>query len=377
MTRAVLADGGTSRRTFLQAGAGVAAAAFLAGCGGSSSKSASDLKPPAPEIDGDLAYYAPTGYVPDEVLKGFEKEYGVKIKQTYFSTVDEMIQKLGAGAPYDVTFLPSNFFGRATEANLLLPIDHSQMRNWRRVHETFVDPAFEPRARHLAGPYVMGGIGLAYRTDQVRGMTGSWDDLWTIAPKIPGRSFIFDDVTVSMTMALARLGLPTDTSDPGDLNKAADALIELRKSLGGFASSAGEKLTDGQALLLMNYTGATFSSLNDSRFRDDIGFQFCKETSAFNTDCLVVPAAAAHPGTGFLFCDYLLRPENMEKIVDFVGYPVATDAGLETYAKLVKDYPFLEYDEAIFSDDSMWLASLKGDQLRAWNTAWTRVKASA
>lgn len=376
MTRPVLGRR-PNRREFMHAGAGLAAAIYLSGCGGSSSKSSSDLKAPPAEVDGDLAYYAPTDYVPEEVLKGFEKEYGVKINQTYFSTVDEMIQKLGAGAPYDVTFLPSNFFGRATEANLLLPIDHSTMRNWGQVTDLFLDPPFEPRARHLAGPYVMGGVGLAYRKDQVSGLTGSWDDLWRIAPEIPGRSFIFDDVTVSMTMALARLGLPTDTSDPGDLNKAADALIELRKSLGGFASSAGEKLTDGQALLLMNYTGATFSSLSESRFADQIGFEFCRETLGFNADCLVVPSAAKHPGTGLVFCDYLLRPDNMKKIVDFVGYPVGTDAGLDAYRKLVARFPFLDYDEKIYSNADVWLSSLTGAQLRAWNQAWTRVKASA
>lgn len=369
----------TNRRRFLFMGGGAAAALWLAACGNSSGGggTSATLEPPKPEIDGDLAYYAPTGYVPDEVLAAFETEYDVKINQTYFSTVDEMIQKLGAGASYDITFMPSNFFARATAANLLLPIDHGVMQNWGEVTELFNDPPFEPKAEHLAGPYAMGGIGLAYRKSRVSGLTGSWNDLWDLAPKLDRRAFIFDDVTVSMTMALGRLGLPTDTASAEDLDKAAESLIELRRSLGGFGSSAGEKLTNGEADLLMNYTGATFSALKDAPFADDIGFEFCRETLAFNSDCLAIPAAAEHPGTGLLFADFLLRPDNMAKIVDFVGYPIATKTGLSTYTTLVEKYPFLDYDEAVLSDPSVWLASLQDQQLTAWNQAWTRVKASA
>ncbi|MGB3485575.1 MAG: spermidine/putrescine ABC transporter substrate-binding protein [Mycobacterium sp.] len=368
----------TNRRRFLFMSGGAAAALWLTACGqNSGTQTAADLQPPTPEIDGDLAYYAPTGYVPDDVLAAFEAEYNVKINQTYFSTVDEMIQKLGAGASYDITFMPSNFFARATAANLLLPIDHSTMQNWGEVTELFNDPPFEPNAQHLAGPYAMGGIGLAYRKSKVGNLSGSWNDLWDIAPRLDRRAFIFDDVTVSMTMALGRLGLPTDTDSTDDLNQAAESLIELRRSLGGFGSSAGEKLSNGEADLLMNYTGATFTTLKEASFADDIGFEFCKETLAFNSDCLAIPASAQHPGTGLMFADFLLRPDNMAKIVDFVGYPIATKTGLSTYSTLIEQYPFLDYDETVLSDPSIWLASLQNQQLTAWNQAWTRVKASA
>lgn len=363
-----------SRRNLLfMAGTGTVALG-LAGC--APAKSDRKLSAPKAEIDGDLVYYAPTGYVPDDVLAAFEKEYGVAIKQSYFSTVDELIQKLGTGMAADITFLPSNFFPRAVTAGLLLPIDHDLMENWSQVSPTLQDPPFDPGAKHLAGPYAMGGVGLAYRESKVSALTGSWKDLWNLAPGLNGRSFIFDDVTVSMTMALATLGLPTDTESSDDLAKAADALIDLRKSLGGFGSSAGEKLENGEADLLMNYTGATFTTMQNVPFADDIGFQFCEETLGFNADCLAIPAAAKHPGTALLFSDFLLRPENMKKIVEFVGYPIATQTGMDTYNGMLGDAEFLRYDESMFANPDVWLAALQDQQLQAWNQAWTRVKAS-
>ncbi|MBC9936526.1 MULTISPECIES: spermidine/putrescine ABC transporter substrate-binding protein [unclassified Leucobacter] len=363
----------TRRNLLFMAGAGTAAL-WLSGC--APAQNSRPLVAPKAEIDGDLVYYAPTGYVPDELLQAFEQEYGVKVKQSYFSTVDELIQKLGTGMAADITFLPSNFFPRAVSAGLLLPIDHDKMENWSQVDSTFQNPPFDPNATHLAGPYAMGGVGLAYRKRAVPSLNGTWEDLWDLSPKLNSRTFIFDDVTVSMTMALGKLGLPTDTDSPEDLAQAADALIELRQSLGGFGSSAGEKLDNGEADLLMNYTGATLTTMRESSFADDIGFEFCRETLAFNADCLAIPAAAKHPGTALLFSDFLLRPENMEKIVNFVGFPIATEAGMSAYNQMVSESPFLAYDESMYANPDVWLATLKDQQLQLWNQAWTRVKAS-
>jgi spermidine/putrescine transport system substrate-binding protein len=55
---------------------------------------------------------------------------------------------------------------------------------------------------------------------------------------------------------------------------------------------------------------------------------------------------------------------------------VSTTAGNEAYNTLVADYPFLQYDEAVLTNPNVWLASLQGEQLQAWNQAWSRVKAS-
>lgn len=363
----------TRRNLLFMTAAGVAAVA-LAGC--APGQRSAPLAPPTAKLDGDLVYYAPTGYVPDDVLAAFEAEYGVKVKQSHFSTVDELMQKLGTGMAADVTFLPSNFFPRAVSANLLLPIDHTEMANWGEVDSVFQDPPFDPGAQYLAGPFAMGGVGLAHRLGKVPSLTGSWQDLWDLAPKLNQRTYIFDDVTVSMTMALATLGLPTNTESPDDLAKAADALIELRKSLGGFGSSAGEKLENGEADLLMNYTGATLTTMRNVPFADDIGFEFARETLGFNADCLAIPAAAKHPGTALVFCDFLLRPENMRKIVDFVGFPIGTKTGMAQYNELVSDAPFLKYDESMYANPDVWLATLQDTQLQAWNQAWTKVKAS-
>src|SRR5690349_19041290 len=54
--------------------------------------------------DGDLYFFNWAQYMNPKVLAGFEKEYKVKVHQTYFPNMQGMLTKLRAKVPYDVTF---------------------------------------------------------------------------------------------------------------------------------------------------------------------------------------------------------------------------------------------------------------------------------
>ena len=46
-----------------------------------------------------------------------------------------------------------------------------------------------------------------------------------------------------------------------------------------------------------------------------------------------------HPGTALLFIDYMLRPENVEKNIGYIGYPMPVHGTEATYQEIVADYP--------------------------------------
>ena len=69
------------RRDLLQNGAAMALLAGLAGCGvgnaGGGDKEATE-KPIKKKIDGDLLYFNYSEYIDPALVKGFQKEYGVR-----------------------------------------------------------------------------------------------------------------------------------------------------------------------------------------------------------------------------------------------------------------------------------------------------------
>lgn len=76
-----------------------------------------------------------------------------------------------------------------------------------------------------------------------------------------------------------------------------------------------------------------------------------------------------------LFIDYMLRPENVRKNIQYIGYPMPVGGSEDVYAAIVKPFPqCLVAPDDLKADRFFRNASSKGEQAR--DTAWTHVKVS-
>lgn len=372
---------GLTRRDFLRYSAGVTAAVALggalAGCGSSTSPASGDSAVAA-EKDGDtLAFMSSEGYFADEVVKAFENKYGIKVVQTYVVSGDDMQQKVAAGLPFDVALTNSSWMTQLITAKKLRPIDHEQLSNWTEVEPFWADPFYDPGARY-SSPWCYAPVGLGYQADKVTEVTGSFDDLWTWAPRVKG-VYMLDDQRITLGIGLLHLGYDMNSCVESEVAEAADAIIELKPYLAGFLSTTTiQFLENGQASLVPSYTGNVYTALlNASKERKDlIRYVSCKEGGFLNSDLLSIPASAAHPGNGMLWLDWYLSPENMRANVNWNGYPVGTKTGEATYSELIKDFPFLEVSPDMLQDPKAWNKSFTPEEQEVRNRAWVRVQAA-
>ncbi len=366
-----------TRRGLLGGAAGLLA---LSACGNEatkpSTKTASSLKP-----DGDLNLFTYADYVPKKVLSGFEETYGVKVNQTYFSTGEEMIAKLVAKQPFDIAFAPSERIHRMVQAGLLQRVDHDAMKNYDEVLPAFHTPPYNPGddaankeiAPYVGAPYATGGVGLAWRKDRVTKMTGSFNDLWD-ATEADGHIYLWDDLVITMQMTLVHLGIKPSEATQDDLDQAAESIRGIRAKLGGFSGVDTQMIQNGQAWLTPAYAGDMFLVLSSVSDPDNWGFQMNKESALFNADNMVVPATSEHPGTALTFIDYILRPDVMKKVVNYIGYPIPTTTGMATYQKLTQAYPWLAFDDALFEQPDQWITPIPDDEFAMWQKAWAKAK---
>lgn len=95
-----------------------------------------------------LNLYTWTRYVPDSVIKGFEKKYDVTVKVTYYASNEEAIQGIeDHPGTYDIV-IPSDYAVQILiDRGLLESIDPStDLSNWGNVDPSFRSPAFDPGA---------------------------------------------------------------------------------------------------------------------------------------------------------------------------------------------------------------------------------------
>lgn len=370
------------RRDFLFGAAGVAATTVvgtgvLSACGGDNGEPATrpTVEPTIKaQPDGDLIYFSWADFIDPALVKAFEKEYGVKVKLSYFDSDDAMVQKVASGLPYDFVCTNSAYLPRMIQAELLQPIPHAELANMGEVIDFFQDPFFDPGARYSL-PYGGGPTGIAWRTDKIDSttVTGAWEDLWQTA-EADGKKYVLDQIEEALGMSLQRLGYDIDTGDAGQLDEAAQELIDLKPRLAGFSTDDQNLLVSGEAWITQAWSGDVFwaaQSLDDPSL---VAYKLPKEGGLIGWDMMSIPVQAEHPGTALLFMDWLLDPMHAAQNVQYHGYQNGTTAGGAAWAELMKDFPQLEIPDNPW-DVAAWKSNPTGERQKLMNIAWTKVKA--
>ena len=95
----------SSRRGFLTGGLALGASLTLPGCAYIRDDAPTDARcrpRRRPKIDGDLVYFNWADYLAPSVVKGFQEEYGVKVIESNYDSMEGMYAKLAAGNQYAV-----------------------------------------------------------------------------------------------------------------------------------------------------------------------------------------------------------------------------------------------------------------------------------
>ena len=330
-----------NRRRFLLGSAGVAALLAAPGCAYMTPKAQqATTKPVEPKIDGDLVYFNWADYVDPSVFEGFQNEYGVKVIQSNFDSMESMQAKLAAGNRYDIIFPSAQWVQKLVAANQLHTIDPSTLKNAPLIFDHyphFASPWYDERSAHSI-PFSMYKTGIAWRKDKLgESLTGSWSDLWNETSK--GRTFVLDDRDEVLGMLSLLLGYPLNTAGDQELEGIVEKFRSLRPYLRGFSSDDYGNLLSGDAWMHQTWSGDMAALLWQAPDASIYGFEAPKEGTPVNSDAYAIPINARHPGTALLFIDYMLRPENVEKNINYIGYPMPVHGTEATYQEIVADYP--------------------------------------
>ena len=126
------------------------------------------------ELADELHLYNWSEYIDPEVFDAFEEEYGVKVIEDVFSSNEELLAKIQAGAAgYDL-IVPSDYMVEIMiEEELLAKINHDNISNLANLSELFKDPPYDPGLVYCV-PYQWGTTGIGYNSDEFDDPPGSW-----------------------------------------------------------------------------------------------------------------------------------------------------------------------------------------------------------
>ena len=333
------------RRELLQGGAGLALALGLAGCG-VGDEPASEGEGGAGEEDRGEAGRRPRLLqlvrVPrPEADQGFEKRYGVKVRESNFDSMNGMMAKLRSGNKYDVIFPTADWAQRLHAGNQLLRFDKEQLKNTDTVYDYFAKPWYDPTAEHTV-PYALYASGILYRKDKVE-LTGSWNDLALDSAK--GRIYLLDDYQEVLGAGNMVNGAELNSKDQADIEKSKQWALDLKPKLRGFSTDDIQNMVGGNAWIHHGWNGDVVNVRNQVKKPENYSFQKCTEGIPLGTDCMAIPANAEHPGTALAFIDFILEPENAGAQHRVHGLPDAVQGPGRDVRRAREDRPVDQRDD--------------------------------
>lgn len=335
-----------------------------------------------------LHVYNWSDYIAEDTLENFTKETGIKVVYDVFDSNEVLEAKLLAGSSgYDVV-VPSNpFLAKQIKAGVFQKLDKSKLTNWDNLDADLLKALQPSDPGNLYGvPYMWGTIGIGYNVDKVKAILGenapvdSWDLVFKPENieklKECGVSFL-DSPTEILPAAMNYLGYAPDSTKTEELKKAEELFMQIRPNIAYFHSSKYiSDLANGNICVAIGYSGDIYqakSRAEEAANGVTIKYQIPKEGAGTFFDMLAIPADAKNVDEAHTFINYLLKPEVIASITNYVQFPNGNAAA----TPLVDDsirldpgvYPTKEVLQKLYT-----FPDLDAKTQRAMTRSWTRIK---
>jgi len=254
-------------------------------------------------------------YIDPTVLQDFERETGIKVEYSTYTTAAQLEADLDSDKRFDV-IVPSDIqLNHLINENRLAPLDFRELPNRSNVSkELLLRLNSRDNADLYATPYMWGTVGLVVNeraaSKELQGpVPNSWSVLFDPAQveKLKSCGVMLQDEPVQiLSLYLSYRGKSLKSANTQSLEKAIGEIrrLGLPPSPQPFTSFISQ-LAEGKICAAMAWSGLV-SLANE---KGELRYSIPEEGSLLFIDSLAIPGNASNVPGAYRFINYLLKPE--------------------------------------------------------------------
>lgn len=336
----------------------------FAGCSDSESEGSTASK-------GSINVFVWTEYVPDSVVAAFEKETGIKVNLSTFSSNEDLYAKLKSESDdaYDL-IQPSDYMVEKLAAqDMLQEIDTSKLENLSNIGDEYLNQSYDPGNKYSV-PYLGGVAAIAVNTSKydVSEIKG-YGDLFN--EKYANSEVLLDDSRAVIGMTAKSLGYSMSTSDDKELSEIKEKLMTIKPNVKLYDSDSPKSaLISGDCSIGMCWSAEVALSMDEN---PDIEVVFPEEGAYLFLDNWVIPKGSKKADLAMEFIDYILRVDSMTEVLAEFPYLCPNTAAVEAMgeeyaASKAKNIP------AEVIEKGEYIKNLDTDTQAVYESMWTELK---
>ena len=272
-------------------------------------------------------------YVPEAVIKGFEKETGIKVNVENYDSNEKMLAKLLAGGgKYDL-IQPSEYVVESLiKQDKLEPIDSSAIEGFKNLDPKALNMPHDPGNKYSV-PWMLGTVGIVVNTVKIKYDVKGVADVFS--GKYRKRIVVLDDNREIVTWAFATQGIPINDVTPENLAKVKPVIKGWLKQVKAYDSDSPKtKFLKGDVDIGIVWSGEAATLWKESKGSGKFKYVLPAEGAHQFVDSLCIPKGSPRKEAALKFISYILRPEVSKLISEDFPY---TNPNLEARKLLSKE----------------------------------------
>lgn len=310
-----------------------------------------------------------SSYIPDEIIRDFEKEYNINVNYSTYSSNEELLAKVNSvkQGTYDLIFPSDYMITIMKNRNMIEKIDKNKISNYKLIDKKYLKLDFDPNNEYSI-PFLSTNVVIAKNNSLVPYKLESYNDL--LDDKYKDSIVVLDDTRVVIGMALMANGYSMNSTNKKELDEAQKWLLKLKPNIKAYDSDSPKSflITKEASIGVMWSAEAILAKVNDS----NIEIIIPKDGYNTSLDNFAIVKGTTKQQSIYKFINYILEPEVMDKIVESYPYTSVnkiTDEHQEKNPNYGK-----EYKRMSLSFDKGTRVKNLGEFIEYYDKVWANIK---
>ncbi len=318
--------------------------------------------------EGNLSLYNWGEYISPEVIERFSEEFDVDVTLDTYSTNEEMLARIQAGATgYDLIWPSVHMHDIMQKMNLLQPTGVNEMPGFENIDPSAIRSKEDPDAEYCL-PYAWGAVGILYNKELIPELT-SWQQFFDYAAAHPGSVTMLDDLRETLGVGLIMTGSSVNSGDQDEVAAAEEFILKQKPNIGAFRYDVIPLVTSGDMAASHYYVGAVLNVIQNP---DLLGFVIPEEGATMYQEDICMLSTAPNRENALKFLEFMMRPEISAMNTERLTNGSVNTAAIELLPAELKDHPAVNPPAEVRA--KLQIFDDLGKSLRIYTRAWDRIK---